>query len=117
MVKCFKGRSNFRGSVHVFEALLLALSHQGKSRCISLEVVRLKRDTAASQLKEISNETEGWAFVVNILRSVKCRDTLATKLTRKEVLMVVNEDSDTIVTKLVDKGLDLVQVAGVIDSG
>ena len=31
--------------------------------------------------------------------------------------MIVNEDSDTIVTKLVDKGLDLVQVVGVIDSG
>ena len=55
-------------------------------------------------------------MVVNIFGSVEMGHALTTKLSREQILMVIDDYGDTIITESIDKSIDLVQVFHVVDT-
>ena len=96
--------------------MLLALSQQWKSIRISLHIVGGKRHASASKPEKGADNAE-WALVVHVRGRVKMRHALATERTGEQILMVVDDDSHSILTESVDERVNLVQVVRVVHTG
>ena len=96
--------------------MLLALSQQWKSIRISFHIVGGKRHASTREPEEGADNAE-WTLVVHVRGRIKVRHTLATERTREQILMVVDDDSHSIVSKSVDERVNLVQVVRVVHTG
>jgi len=75
----------------------------------------IEADTLISKMESLGKRSQR-TFVIQLFWCIEVRNTFTAELTRKQILVIINNRNHTIVSKSLDKGFNVVQVIHIVDS-